>query len=298
MTGLRRLYQPAGRLDLKLTLAPLGRGPHDASARWEGGSFHWATRTPAGPGTLRLKALPEGVELEAWGPGAEALLERAPRLLGAADDPSGFAPQGKLRALQRRFAGLRLCASGAVYEAAVRAVLEQLVSGLEAMRSWNALCRALGEPAPGPVRLHLPPAPAVLAAQPLYAFPPFGVEQKRARALKAVAKAAARLDAPGLSREALRARLVALPGVGPWTAAQVLHEATGDPDAISVGDYNLKHTVVFAFTGAPRGTDEEMLELLAPFAGHRARVVRLIFAAGITAPRFGPRHALRRVERG
>jgi hypothetical protein len=38
-----------------------------------------------------------------------------------------------------------------------------------------------------------------------------------------------------------------------------------------------------------------MLELLAPFAGHRARVIRLIEAAGIHAPRRGPRMAPRSI---
>jgi hypothetical protein len=36
-----------------------------------------------------------------------------------------------------------------------------------------------------------------------------------------------------------------------------------------------------------------MLELLAPWAGHRARVVRLLEASGIRAPRYGPRVAPR-----
>jgi hypothetical protein len=56
-----------------------------------------------------------------------------------------------------------------------------------------------------------------------------------------------------------------------------------------VGDFHLAHMVTFAFTGEPRGTDDRMLELLAPYAGHRGRVIRLLSAAGIAAPRFGPR---------
>jgi hypothetical protein len=40
-----------------------------------------------------------------------------------------------------------------------------------------------------------------------------------------------------------------------------------------------------------------MLELLEPYRGHRARVIRLIGVAGIMAPRFGPRMPLRNFKR-
>jgi len=67
----------------------------------------------------------------------------------------------------------------------------------------------------------------------------------------------------------------------------------GDPDAVSVGDYHMKNIVSWALAGEPRGTDERMLELLEPFAGHRGRVCVLLEAGGIGAPRFGPRMPLR-----
>src|SRR5207244_1950347 len=83
------------------------------------------------------------------------------------------------------------------------------------------------------------------------------------------------------------------PGIGPWTAAKVATVALGDPDAVPVGDYHLPHSIGYAFEGTPRSTDERMLELLEPYRGHRARVIRLITVAGIVAPRFGPRKPLR-----
>jgi 3-methyladenine DNA glycosylase/8-oxoguanine DNA glycosylase len=66
---------------------------------------------------------------------------------------------------------------------------------------------------------------------------------------------------------------------------------------VSVGDYHIKNIVAFALTGEPRGTDEHMLELLEPFAGHRGRVCQLLQAAGIAAPRYGPRMPLRSFAR-
>ena len=91
------------------------------------------------------------------------------------------------------------------------------------------------------------------------------------------------------------ARLRAFPLVGAWTAAEVGLRALGDPDVVSVGDYHLCHAVCHALAAEPRGTDERMLELLAPFAGYRARVIRLIEVAGIHAPRRGPRYAPRSI---
>ena len=91
-------------------------------------------------------------------------------------------------------------------------------------------------------------------------------------------------------------RLLAFPGVGPWTAAKVAMVALGDADAVPVGDYHLPHSIGYALEGTVRSTDERMLELLEPYRGHRARVVRLITSAGIAAPRFGPRKPLRNLR--
>jgi 3-methyladenine DNA glycosylase/8-oxoguanine DNA glycosylase len=94
-----------------------------------------------------------------------------------------------------------------------------------------------------------------------------------------------------------RARLQAVPGVGPWTAALTARVALGDADAVPIGDYNIPNMVCWALAGEPRGDDDRMLELLAAFAGHRGRVIALLKASGARAPRFGPRTALRSIER-
>ena len=92
-------------------------------------------------------------------------------------------------------------------------------------------------------------------------------------------------------------RIEAFPGVGPWSAARVAMVALGDADAVPLGDYHFPHMVAWAFIRRPRGSDEQMLELLEPFAGHRGRVLRLLLAAGVSAPRYGPRMSLRSIER-
>ena len=82
--------------------------------------------------------------------------------------------------------------------------------------------------------------------------------------------------------------LISLRGVGPWTSAETRIRALGDPDAVSVGDFHLAHEVGYALTGT-RVDDDGMLELLAPWAGQRQRVIRLIGASGVREPRRGPR---------
>ena len=52
--------------------------------------------------------------------------------------------------------------------------------------------------------------------------------------------------------------------------------ALGDSDAVATGDLHLPHMVAWALAGERRGSDERMLELLEPFRGHRARVLRLL----------------------
>jgi 3-methyladenine DNA glycosylase/8-oxoguanine DNA glycosylase len=88
-------------------------------------------------------------------------------------------------------------------------------------------------------------------------------------------------------------RLEAFPGVGPWTAAKVALVALGDSDAVPVGDYHLPHAIGYALEGTPRSSDDRMLELLEPYRGQRARVIRLLTISGIGAPRFGPHMPLR-----
>ena len=182
----------------------------------------------------------------------------------------------------------------AVFEALLPAVLEQKVTTVEAKAGYRALVEALGEPAPGPVRLKVPPSPQVLARTPYWAFHRFGVERRRAVVLIEAARSANRLEEiTTMDRASAYRRLEAFPGVGPWTAAKVAFVALGDPDAVPVGDYHLPHTVGYALEGTPRSSDERMLELLDPYRGHRARVIRLLIVSGIGAPRFGPRKPLR-----
>jgi len=286
----------AAPVDLRLTLGllPTGGG---LTMRFAADGVWRATRTPDGPATVHLSGGGHRVDVEAWGPGARWAVEHAPALVGADDEEHGFESRHPVVAeLRRRLRGLRVGRTRAVVEALVPTVLEQKVQGVQARRSHARLVRALGERAPGPVPLLLPPAPEAVAALPYYALHRMNVERRRAETVRLVARHARRLEeTTDMPPSAATRRLRALPGVGAWTAAEVSLVALGDADAVSVGDYHLPHHVAWALAGEPRADDARMLELLEPYRGHRGRVIRLLVAGHPGPPRYGPRLPLKSI---
>jgi 3-methyladenine DNA glycosylase/8-oxoguanine DNA glycosylase len=297
---LSRTYRVEGPLDLRRTLEPLSRGPGDPTIRLAAGRAWRTTRTAEGPASVALAHDGADLRVEAWGPGAGQALADIPVLLRL-DRPPTPIPEGHplVAELARRAPGVRIPRSGAVLESLIPAILEQKVTGQEARRAWIGLVRAHGEQAPGPPqwRLRLGPTPTTLAALPYCAYHPFGVEQRRADLIRRIASRAAWFETiADLPLPDGYARLTAIQGIGPWTAAEAGVRALGDTDAVSVGDFHLPNLVAFALAGEPRGTDERMLELLEPYRGDRARVIRLLESSGIRAPRYGPRLTARRIE--
>jgi 3-methyladenine DNA glycosylase/8-oxoguanine DNA glycosylase len=300
--GRERDWLAPFSLDVRLVLGVHRRGTGDPAFRAEPGGAVWRTSlTPAGPATIRVTAAPPArdgtrVTARAWGPGADWLLAGLPAQLGAADQPAGFRPAHPvLHDAARRHPGFRIGATGRVMEALIPAVLEQKVVGLEAFRAWRLLLRRFGLPAPGPAPAGLAVCPpgSVWAAIPSWEWHRAGVEGIRAATITAAARLAGRLEqvADLPAAEADR-RLRSLSGIGPWTSAEIRQRACGDPDAVSVGDYNLPGAVGWALAG--RKTDDAgMLELLAPYAGHRYRATRLIELSGLRPPRHGPRNSVR-----
>jgi 3-methyladenine DNA glycosylase/8-oxoguanine DNA glycosylase len=287
-------------LDLVGSLGPLIRGHGDRTVRLARDRAWWTTRTPAGIATVGVAILgPRRILADAWGPGSEPALARVPALFGPGTDRLAEVGDPRIATLARRRPGVRILRTGAVLESLVPAILEQKVTGTEAHRAWHALVRRYGEPAPGPAELGLRvmPAPATMAAMPYWAYHPLGVERRRADLIRAIARDAARFEAlVDAKLETAYARLRSIPGIGPWTAAEVGVRALGDVDAVSVGDFHLRHLVAYALAGEPRATDARMLELLEPYRGRRALVVRLLELSGLAAPRYGPRLAPRRIE--
>lgn len=293
----RRTWRPPFVLDVRALLEPLRRGRGDPTSRTDEAGRLWrACSTPAGPATLALHRAGGAIEAEAWGPGAEWVLEGVPALLGADDDAAGFVSHHDLvRDARRRMPGLRLGATGAVWDVLFAAILEQKVTGTEAWRSWRELCRRFGDPAPGPAPagMTVPPTSRQARAIPDWEWHRAGVDSARRRAILGCAAVAHRLErAAEVRGERGRALLQKVPGIGPWTAAEVAQRAWGDPDAVSVGDFHIPSTVGYALVGHALD-DAGMLEVLACYAPHRQRAVRYIEASGFRRPRFGPRFSPR-----
>jgi 3-methyladenine DNA glycosylase/8-oxoguanine DNA glycosylase len=95
----------------------------------------------------------------------------------------------------------------------------------------------------------------------------------------------------GADRAAVRARLLAIPGVGPWTAAYVRMRALGDRDAFPASDLGVvkalaRHGVAVNAI-APGVTDTPQLEVDAQAAGvSRAEIVER-YAEGVPFGRVG-----------
>ncbi len=294
---IESIWRPGYPVDVRRILWPLRHGPGDPTFRSAAAGVWRATRTPQGPASILLEPIAGTIRARAWGPGARYLMETLPRFLGDSDAPTAFRPQtGLLRDLVRRFPGLRFGRTDRVLESLVPAICEQKVTGLEATRAFRAIVLWFGEPAPGPADLRLPPSAERLAVLADHQLHPAGLEQRRASTIRRAAHRAGWLEAAGsLSAAAALARLQAIPGIGPWTAAETARSAFGDPDAVSVGDFHLPNLVSWALAGEPRGDDARMLELLDAYPGQRARVVRLLELSGIRAPRYGPRMAVRSI---
>ena len=300
VTHLRRVWRPGWPVDVPATWGVLRRGAGDPSWRVAGGSLWRALTTPEGPATLRLLVrAAEGVVLaEGWGPGADRVLDRLPQMLGEDDTGAAdFVPgHPLLEEARRRHPGWRVPRTGLVMEALVPAVLEQKVTGQEAFSGWRRIVRRFGEPAPGPgrvMRLHAPPSPMALRQIPSWEWLRAGVSPQRADTVMRVAVLADRLEeVVDLDPASARRRLVSIPGVGVWTAAETAHRALGDPDAVSFGDYHVAANIGWALTGHPVG-DEALVELLRPWVGQRYRVQRYLELAGAMRPRRGPRMAPR-----
>jgi 3-methyladenine DNA glycosylase/8-oxoguanine DNA glycosylase len=297
-----REWQAPFLVDVRLTLSVQGRGRSDPTFRIDEAGAVWRTSlTPDGPATIRVTApfraasAPAGplVLAQAWGPGADWLLDALPGALGLHDDISGFDPSGHpvLRQVARRHPGLRLGRSGRLMEALVPAVLEQKVLTIEAHRAWRILLAKFGgqPPGPAPRGMRVFPDPKTWRRIPSWDWHRAGVEGVRAQTIIRACTVADSLERLlATTHEEADRLLRTIPGIGPWTSAETRQRAAGDPDAVSVGDAHLPDMVGWALAGRSATDDEEMLELLGPYAGHRHRVTRLVKLSGLGGP---PRRA-------
>ena len=179
-----------------------------------------------------------------------AAVQRCRRLLDLDADPTApaehLAGDPLLAPLVRAAPGLRLPGAVDGAELAVRAVLGQQISVLAARTAAARLTLALGEqlPTPDGTLTHLFPTPGAIAAADPDALP--GGPMRRRHTLQALARLLAdgelAID-PGSDRAELRARLLELPGIGPWTVEYIAMRALCDPDAFLPTDLGVRRAL-------------------------------------------------------
>jgi AraC family transcriptional regulator of adaptative response / DNA-3-methyladenine glycosylase II len=206
----------------------------------------------------RTLLLPNGTGILSVGPGDDyidcelqledlrdltAAVQRCRRLLDLDADPSAvtaaLADSGPvLGPLALANPGRRVPGHVDGNELALRAVLGQQVSVATARRLGARLVAAYGKPLERPegTLTHCFPAAETLAAADPATLP---MPRARAAALTGLAAALASGDLsldPGAERDRAEAQLLALPGIGPWTAAYIRMRALSDPDAFLPSD--------------------------------------------------------------
>lgn len=287
------LTVPIGGIDPVATLAPVAIFADDPTVRLGADRFVRATLTPDGAASVDVTwDRAAGVaQVRCDGPGAAWLLGTVPGLLGCEDDVSGFdLPDPRLRDLWRRHRGDRIGRTRTVWHDLAWIVVQQRVARLDAGRQWRRLVEAVGEPAPGPIGLRVPPSPAALARLTWSDFHGLGIDRQRAEALTNAARVARQLQAlaDGPVDAALPA-LLTVRGIGPWTASCLSAFTWGHPDTVIVGDVGIPSMITWMLAGEERGDDARMLELLEPYRPHRYRILKLAFAARMHPPRRHPR---------
>lgn len=222
----------------------------------------WYARTldlPHGPGTVRLDLrdvadvgdvamVPVRFALHDLRDTAAAVA-RARRLLDADCDPvpvaDHFVGDPVIGPLVRRRPGLRVPGHVDGDEVAVRAVLGQQVTVAGARTVAARLVAEHGRPVDTdvPGLTHLFPDAATIAALDPATLP---MPRARGRALVGLAGALARGDLAldrGPDRDDVRRRLVALPGIGPWTADYIALRALGHPDVFLPTDIGVRRAL-------------------------------------------------------
>jgi len=212
-------YRRTVRLGTRTGWVSVTRDPARPALRVEGSASLASDLLPL---LARLRAL---FDLDAHPGAVAAALRRDPVL----------APSVRLNP------GLRVNGAFDGFESAVRVVLGQQVSVKAATTVAGRVAAALGDrvetPFPGLDRL--PPTPEAVLAAGEDRLARIGMPGARARTLVALANAVISGQLAlhrGADHEQVRDRMLALPGVGPWTANLVAMRALGAPDAFPAGD--------------------------------------------------------------
>ena len=288
---LERLIRPGAEPDVITVELPY-RPPYDAAAMWRflaaravpgleelaGSVYRRAVRLPHGPGVAELTAA-NGHFVAAFRLAHRSDLApavaRSRRLLHLDADPDRVAAtlgaDPLLGPLVRTRPGLRVPGSADPYEIAIRAIIGQQISVGAARTVAGRMVGAYGTPLPVPVGgvTHTFPAPQTLAEVTQLPMP-----RSRIRSITTVAAAVAggTVDLEfGADWTGSAPALLALPGIGPWTAEYVALRGLGDPDAFPGTDLGIRYALVDLGVADHRRTISELAERWRPLRGYAAQ---------------------------
>ncbi|MEO3743796.1 AlkA N-terminal domain-containing protein [Plantactinospora sp. B5E13] len=255
--NLRLAYRPPLHADALLEFLALRAVP--GVEKVTGGTYRRGLRLPHGPATVALTPLPGHVAAELRLADVRDLapaVARCRRLLDLDADPDAvdglLGADPALAEAVAKEPGVRVPRAVDGFEMAVRAIVGQQISVAGARTTLARLVAAASatpdeedgageeDGAPEPALRPFPSAAQILALP----DSAFGMPASRRATIRAVAGAVAAGDLdldPGTDRAELVRRLVALPGIGPWTAGYVALRALGDPDVFLATDLGVRH---------------------------------------------------------
>jgi DNA-3-methyladenine glycosylase II len=237
----------------------------------EDGAYRRAIDWAGASGTLTVRPHPRKRCIVATieGPAsrhADALATPIARMFDLSADPKAiaahFSTDPWLAPLIEAAPGLRVPGAWSGFELVVRAIVGQQVSVKAATTIIGRLVQRAGQRIDDHSHERTAwrfPTPAALAAADLAQI---GMPGKRVAALQgfalAVASGAVPLDSDTLDTDALRAALLALPGIGPWTVEYVAMRAWRDADAWPAWDLVLMQAIAARDPALTRPTQQRV----------------------------------------
>jgi AraC family transcriptional regulator of adaptative response / DNA-3-methyladenine glycosylase II len=229
-------------IDVRSLLDFLGAHAVAGVEAYDGASYTRVLDAPGGPALVAVSAATGALTCRVRLHDVRDLgtiASRVRRLFDLDADPvavdAALGADPTLAPLVRKHPGLRSPGASDGFELAVRTIVGQQISVSGARTVLGRIVAEHGEPAFDGWR-QFPSAAALADVDPATLPMP----RSRGRSIAALAAANPPLDA-GADRDELRARLLALPGIGPWTADYLRMRATGDPDVLLGSDLAVRN---------------------------------------------------------
>ncbi|MDP6227730.1 MAG: hypothetical protein QF714_08535 [Dehalococcoidia bacterium] len=211
-------------------------------------------------------------------------------LLGTGQDLAPFyaLAQGDpaLSGIVDRFYGLHLPHTASVFEAMVLAILGQQIATTVARIIRTLLIETYGPRQTFDGQTYYAfPLPETLGDAPLEELRTLKLSQRKAEYVQGIAREALNSSPRGfeylhqMSDEAVVQSVVAIRGVGRWTAQWVLIRALGRPDALPLGDLALRRVVSKVFFDGADQNDAQVEEFAARWSPWRTYATVYLFTA-------------------